>query len=208
MFTVTAEVVHSTYDETGIVYGSIALNIVGGSPPYFVLWSDSQSSETAISLNPGTYTVRVTDSASSSAIFQYTVEDRLGIFFDVVNPTSFGAKNGQVSVRIYGGVLPYSLLWQDGSTSSTIKRLGEGYYTVQVNDQSGMTGEASVLLVEPVETANMEIPLLNVTDALDMAQDSILYFGQRAMRLRFDATTGSIVIEKRIGDAWVTKLTI
>jgi hypothetical protein len=54
----------------------------------------------------------------------------------------------------------------------------------------------------------MEIPLLMVTDALDVSQEGVIYMGNRAMRLRFDTGTGSIVIEKYVAGVWVTRLTI
>jgi hypothetical protein len=208
MLTASADITHSTYDANGSKYGEIALAISGGRAPYFLLWSDGQTSPTAVSLNSGIYTVRITDKIGASATFQYVVQDHLGVECDTVNPSAHGAMNGQITVRVYGGVLPYTLTWQDGAVGTTLRRLGAGYYEVQATDSSGMTGGKSVLLTEPAEEPSLEVPNLMVTDAIDLSQEGVLYFGNRAMRLRFDKVLGSVIIEKAVGDAWIRKLVI
>ncbi len=60
--------------------GTASVNdISGGTPPYVYLWNDpaAQTTKTAISLAPGTYTVMVTSSEGCSASGTVTVSDRV-----------------------------------------------------------------------------------------------------------------------------------
>ena len=52
-------------------------------------------------------------------------------------PEILGGQNGSVSVIAQGGVFPYSYLWSNGSTQSSIDSLSVGTYTVTVTDNHG-----------------------------------------------------------------------
>lgn len=57
--------------------GTATVNVVGGTPPYSYIWNDpvGQTTETAIELCAGTYTVTVTDAVGNSAQSTVEVED-------------------------------------------------------------------------------------------------------------------------------------
>ena len=46
---------------SGLLDGEATVSVMGGNPPYTYLWSDGQTSATAINLGAGTYTCTVTD---------------------------------------------------------------------------------------------------------------------------------------------------
>lgn len=62
-----------TDEETGT--GSITLDVTGGAPPYSYLWSNSDTVENINELEPGEYTVIVTDQAGCSAEASFTIDE-------------------------------------------------------------------------------------------------------------------------------------
>lgn len=65
--TITIKTV-STCTPTGTCQGSIKANVTGGDPPYTYLWSDGQTTQTAVNLCKGTYRVTVTDALGCTKI--------------------------------------------------------------------------------------------------------------------------------------------
>ncbi len=48
-----------------------------------------------------------------------------------------GNSNGSATVSISGGIAPYSILWSNNQTTTTINNLSAGSYTVTINDDYG-----------------------------------------------------------------------
>lgn len=124
----------------GICDGTSTAFTTGGTFPYSYQWNDpnGQSTITASNLCPGPYDVIVTDAngciANASVnIFQPT---EITANSTVTNATC-GQCNGQASVAPTGGVQPYTYLWGDGQTTSTVTGLCPGVYNVDVIDQFG-----------------------------------------------------------------------
>ena len=64
-------------------------------------------------------------------------------------PLCHGDATGSISLVMDGGSAPYSYLWSDGSTTSSISNLLAGIYSVTVQDNSGLTASTSVSFSEP-----------------------------------------------------------
>ena len=62
-----------------------------------------------------------------------------------------GPADGAIDLAASGGVIPYSYLWSDGSTSEDLTGLAAGSYAVTVTDASGATAEGDYELIEPTE---------------------------------------------------------
>lgn len=74
-----------------------------------------------------------------------------------------GNNNGSASANISGGISPYSILWSNGLTTSTINNLAAGSYTVTITDTFGCTTTGSTTISNigaPNVTANV---ILNVS---------------------------------------------
>ncbi len=126
-----------------------------GDAPYTYLWDDSiqQLSDTAFSLMAGTYHVTVTDSNGFTAIDSVTITEPASLLTATAfgsNPTVIGGSDGNVAVTAGGGIPPYSYLWNDSSTQTTISGLPAGTYTVTVTDSNGCSVSDSVTLTDPV----------------------------------------------------------
>lgn len=65
------------------------------------------------------------------------------------NVSCNGAANGELSADGTGGVEPYTYLWSNGSTSSTISGLAPGHYTYTITDADGCTLTGGGNITEP-----------------------------------------------------------
>ena len=137
-------------DTAGIVYlGSIDLSIQGGIEPYQVIWNNSSTSVSIDSLQAGFYCVTVSDSIGCVNVLQLNVPaGKLQIHFTDRGNGCDSLPNGTVTPILYGGIPPYSYVWNNFSTGSTLGNLIDSvYYSVTITDINGCAGEDSVLLM-------------------------------------------------------------
>ena len=143
--------------------GNIVSTTTGGVAPYIINWSSQNNfistNEDLSQLYAGTYFLNVVDDNgcilnSSITLSQPPIlstiltsnEDYNG--YDI---SCFGAFDGGVSSIISGGIAPYSLLWNNGQTSSTISNLSLGQYELTVTDLNGCIISDSITLIEPTQ---------------------------------------------------------
>lgn len=119
--------------------GTIELTVSGGTFPYSFNWSNGMTVEDLINLSDASYSVTVTDSkgctATGSTSIVRPTELKIGVTY--TNVTCNDGNNGAITIGANGGVLPYSYLWNTGSTSSSISGLTSGPYSVVVTDANG-----------------------------------------------------------------------
>ncbi|HLC83009.1 MAG TPA: SprB repeat-containing protein, partial [Bacteroidia bacterium] len=107
--------------------GSADVTIVTGTGPYTYQWLPSggtTSSENGLS--SGTYTVNVTgaNGCMSSATATVGVGEAPGnVNMTGTNVSCFGGTNGAATANSSGGTPPYTFLWSNGATTSTITGL-------------------------------------------------------------------------------------
>jgi hypothetical protein len=65
------------------------------------------------------------------------------------NITCNGLTNGAASVNASAGTSPYTYLWSNGSTATSLSNLANGTYTVTVRDSKTCTGTGSVTVAQP-----------------------------------------------------------
>ena len=130
--------------------GTATVSIAGSFGNDSYLWSDGQTSSTAVGLAAGTYTCTVTDgvngctSTVSVTIIQPT---QLSISTQTMEATP-GNSNGAALAIVTGGTAPYTYLWSPGGqTTNPATGLAAGTYSVTVTDANGctVTDSASVL---------------------------------------------------------------
>jgi uncharacterized protein YjdB len=120
--------------------GSAVITTTGGTTPYQYQWSDIGTAGASRSgLSAGNYAVTVTDANACSAISTFTNTPITLEFFNI-DPTCGKDGNGGVIVRndgevylkISGGITPYSIIWSNGQNSDHITQLSPGNYSVTV----------------------------------------------------------------------------
>ncbi|MBK8846376.1 MAG: T9SS type A sorting domain-containing protein [Bacteroidetes bacterium] len=137
--------------------GTASVSASGGTAPYTYLWSNGGTVSSIASLAAGMYTVTVTDSKGCTKQCSYNVtqSNALAITCNVSNITCFGAVNGSMSVSIIGGTAPFTYLWSNGATTTSINFLMAGTYSVTVTDANGCSAQCSGTVVQPAQlTAN------------------------------------------------------
>ena len=141
--------------------GSATVNESGGTPNYTYNWSNGGTAATITNLFSGTYSVTITDGNGCTAVDQVTINEPNSIELSMrldSNVSCTGGTNGGASVSITGGVKPYSVLWSNSLTDSTITGLAAGTYSVTVTDANGGTAVNDTTITEPaqlVATANL-----------------------------------------------------
>ncbi|HFB99738.1 MAG TPA: hypothetical protein ENJ53_02925, partial [Phaeodactylibacter sp.] len=82
------------------------------------------------------------------------------------------AEDGVLTINAFGGVPPFSYLWEDGSTSLQRNNLGSGTYSVTVSDANGCELSSSITLQGP-PAISISQNIINEVSCID-ANDGIL----------------------------------
>ena len=104
----------------GYCDGEALVSLSGGSLPYTYLWNDSylQSTATADSLCAGSFGVTVTDINGCIASASTNIsEPQVLAFVDNTTPSTCGLENGSACVAVVGGLVPYTITWNDPNTT-------------------------------------------------------------------------------------------
>lgn len=128
----------------------------GGDEPYTYSWSHDNTitTPTATNLVPGEeYTVTVTDRNGCPATITFRVPNNSPLDIDVeTQGTCTDEATGSATLTVTGGVEPYTIEWNTGSTGETIESLAPGDYSVTVTDAQGNTQTIS-FTIEGIELA-------------------------------------------------------
>ncbi|NOT36404.1 MAG: T9SS type A sorting domain-containing protein [Saprospiraceae bacterium] len=132
--------------------GSITVTVTGGIPPYTYLWSDGQTTATAVGLDAKMHTVVVTDNAATMASSGKLLTEPPAISIastgkKVLNCN--GDKDGNLNVNSSGGTGTHSYKWNTGATTKQIFNLGANDYTVTVTDGSNCSVEQVITVTQP-----------------------------------------------------------
>jgi PKD repeat protein len=125
--------------------GSASASASGGTPPFSYVWSSGQHTQNITNVTSGTYTVTVTDANGCTAVANTVVGNFAGgtaTIATLIYASCNGVCDGSTSVSMAGGTTPYTYLWSNGATSSSVSGLCEAMYTVTVTDAAGCTATA------------------------------------------------------------------
>lgn len=143
-------------DCNGNCNGTATANPLGGTPPYTYAWTDplSQTTQTAISLCAGIYSVTVTDANGCSPASQNVTVNEPAVLSVTVTPTDVSCNalcDGVASATITGGTAPLTIIWDDpaAQTTAVATNLCAGTYTIDVTDVNGCTASATTTINEP-----------------------------------------------------------
>lgn len=125
--------------------GMIELDIQNGQAPYTISWNIAGDSS-VLTAPAGTYTATITDAGGCVATISDTLTEPDPIVANPSNTISScsNCPNGTASVSPTGGTGPYSYLWSNGGTTSSITNLLPGTYNVIITDANGCEGTESV----------------------------------------------------------------
>ncbi len=144
--------------------GSAKIYPYGGTPGYTYLWSNLQTSQTAINLAPGVHTVTVTDANGCTLVRNVTI---VSIPVQVISLDSLfnvncnGGSTGAIYISVSSGAAPYTYVWSNSQATQDITNIAAGTYTVTVTDSVNCSVSQSWTIQEstPISVSG------NVTDA-------------------------------------------
>jgi hypothetical protein len=121
----------------GATDGTLGVVATGGTSPYTYAWSNGATTAALSGLAAGTYTVTVTDAASTQRVRSFTLVDPAPLSVRTrVLPSLAGANDGSITLTP-GGVAPYLISWAHGPTTLAVTGLAPGFYTYTITDDNG-----------------------------------------------------------------------
>jgi gliding motility-associated-like protein len=161
--------------------GSLTVTCTGVSSSYTYSWSNgsitttSATSNSIVSLGPGTYSVSVSASGGCSYTIVATITEPpvLSTSISVVNATTQNACDGSIVANVAGGTPGYTYLWSDNSTSQSKPNVCAGNYfgKITVTDAHGCLKIDSVKAIVDIGR-NCDLHIYNmITPNNDGAND-------------------------------------
>jgi gliding motility-associated-like protein len=139
---------------------TLDINVSGGTAPYTFAWSNGSTTQNLVGIEPGMYTVMITDAAGCQIQRTYEIPPRILPFEIELTASQVLCSPGervQISANVTGGTGPYTYLWSTGATTPVISNLGPGIYTVTVTDANGCRARESIeVLPAPNWRLNLE----------------------------------------------------
>ena len=156
-----AEVVATPASCNGVADGSVLTSTEGGVAPYTYSWTKEadaafhSADKNPAGLSAGTYSLTVTDAAGCEVSASAEIsEPPLPELTAVVSPASCAdSKDGSIDITATGGTAPYVYSWNTGETTEDREALGEGTYTITVEDANGCLTEATYTISGQDDTA-------------------------------------------------------
>lgn len=141
------------------------LVVEGGVDPLTYTWVGpngfTSSTKDLTGIGTGTYNVTVVDDNGLSATESFYLGGLVPAItaVDIKNIECSGFNNGGVDLTIEGGVLPYTILWSNGSPFEDISGLPPGTYSVEIMDDAGCTlrDTFEVLSNDPIELESITV---------------------------------------------------
>lgn len=132
--------------------GTLTANVTYGTPPYSFVWSNGGSTQVLTGLPAGNYTVTVTSSQGCVGTASKTITGSpvINLNLTVQNVTCNGSSTGSITSSVTGGTVPFTYLWSNGASTTSISNLVAGNYSLTVTDNLGCTSSQSVTVNQPL----------------------------------------------------------
>lgn len=124
---------------------SVDMSVWGGTPPYTFNWnSGTYFSEDLQNLASGIYNVLILDSKNCQNTHSISIANPPALVMGTSSSENdcFGDENGEITLNVLGGTLPYSYTWANSTymlsyDTSAISQLPSEHYYVSVTDANG-----------------------------------------------------------------------
>ena len=132
--------------------GTATATASGGSMPYTYLWNNNETSQTIDNLEPGNYSVTVTDDDGCTLTGSVDVPSagcNLELDLTAENVSCAAGSDGTATATVTNGTSPYTYTWSTGGNTSTETNLSAGTVSVTITDDEGCTIDGSIEVMEP-----------------------------------------------------------
>lgn len=123
--------------------GQIQTTITGGVPPYQIQWSNGATTDDIQNLQAGIYVLTVTDQDGCTAVKQVTITEPDPIVIQLSGDQIICIGSaGYVGSQVSGGVTPYTYLWSNGQTTSSlsVNPVSPQSFVLTITDGNGCIG--------------------------------------------------------------------
>ncbi|NCC86953.1 MAG: T9SS type B sorting domain-containing protein [Clostridia bacterium] len=149
----TSSIVVQNINCHGESTGSLELSVEGGTQPYSIIWSNTETTPNLSSLSAGTYTVTIIDNHSCETYNTATITEptqALGSDYQTTNILCFGDSNGAIDLTVWGGTPPYYYNWNENTyNSQDLSMIPIGTYNVEITDNKGCQNLHSIEITGP-----------------------------------------------------------
>jgi gliding motility-associated-like protein len=132
--------------------GTATVNPITGGPTYTYLWSNGQTTQTAVNLCAGVYNVLVTDNNGCTGNSSVTINQPTQVVFDSLIGVDVTCNLNDGQIYIYGnGGTPTYTYYIDGvqSLNDTILNLSGGNYLITLQDINGCSIDSNIYIDSP-----------------------------------------------------------
>lgn len=132
--------------------GAALVNISEGLEPFSIQWSNGAEGAEVSGLEPGVYTVSITDENNCPTTANVTIQEPPVLVLtvhEVQDALCFGESSGWATISATGGTAGYSFLWPSGNTETVENNLAAGEYTVILSDANACETSAVVEIGQP-----------------------------------------------------------
>ncbi len=148
--------------------GFIQLGIIGGTPPYDVLWSHGTTGPIASNLEAGLYSATITDSNDCvNVIGELEISEPDSLIVSATTLEQITCPDGDdsfVDIKVEGGSPPYSYFWSNGSNSEDQFGLESGKYSLTVSDFNSCSA-----VIADIDISEPEPIIISVSDIINVS---------------------------------------
>ena len=121
----------------------------GGTGPFTFSWDNGSTNDSLINMAAGVYTVIVTDSVGCADTSTVSITTPPALALTMSHIDAICICNGEATVAVAGGTLPYTYLWNDAAAqdSAHAVALCAGNYEVAVQDSLGCRDTLAVTVI-------------------------------------------------------------
>ncbi|MCC6724281.1 MAG: HYR domain-containing protein [Saprospiraceae bacterium] len=144
----------------GINDGTASAAPTGGTAPYTYLWNNGGTTDTITGLNPGAYTVIVTDDKGCTVSETTNVNEFPCVITGTATstPTScFGGADGSVSIELGNAIAPIDFHWSNGDSTDFSNDLAAGFYTISITDSTNCSLFFTIDITQPTQVSIFEL---------------------------------------------------
>ncbi|MBP6532059.1 MAG: T9SS type A sorting domain-containing protein [Bacteroidia bacterium] len=151
----------------------LTLRATTGYPSY--QWSNGIKTSTNAVRSAGTYSVTIKNLDGCASTCSYTVNSPLRVSSTKSDAKCSNEFKGSATVNATFGIPPYSYLWSNGATTSSVSGLASGSYTVRTSDAGGCALTSPVTINSNRTTFDYSSSMTNF-NSNGIAQNTYIWF--------------------------------
>lgn len=132
--------------------GQLAFDVIGGQPPYLFYLNNKPATSSNTNLPANIYATKLIDKLGcvhTDTINLLEPANGIEVQTAIEHISCYGQADGSIALTISGGSAPYSVVWNDSSTSLNKKNLPKGHYKYLITDNKGCKKTENITINEP-----------------------------------------------------------